>query len=183
DEIAEAYMVVEESNEQELEEEDENRVDKKEADSAQLNEEIFEASAQPTTVISYKKVGTAYRRNLEYVGPSKSYGNTYQVYYYPANFEHLALELLDRRKAIYLMKYYRFNLVALKSKKLLKLRDWITAGAKQELIRRGYLRDTGIDLGYMEPLNIQAIEAKRAANQKSDRKPINLESIELESKN
>ncbi|CAG8801559.1 30569_t:CDS:1 [Racocetra persica] len=63
------------------------------------------------------------------------------------------------------------------------MRDWITAGAKQELIRRRYLCDIGIDLGYMELLNIQAIEAERAANQKSDRKPINLESIELESKN
>ncbi|CAG8487358.1 13231_t:CDS:2, partial [Racocetra fulgida] len=167
EEIAEAYMVVGESNKQELEEGDENRVDKKEADSPELNEEIYEASARPTTVISYEKVGTAYQKNLEYMGPSKSYSNTYQVYYHPANFEHLVLELLDRRKAIYLMKYHGFNLVALEPKKLLKLRDWITAGTKQELIRRGYLHDTGIDLGYMELLNIQAIEAERAANQRN----------------
>ncbi|CAG8748699.1 12176_t:CDS:1, partial [Ambispora leptoticha] len=95
EEIAEAYMVVGESNKQELEEGDENRVDKKEADSPELNEEIYEASARPTTVISYEKVGTAYQKNLEYMGPSKSYSNTYQVYYHPANFEHLVLELLD----------------------------------------------------------------------------------------
>ncbi|CAG8766687.1 16935_t:CDS:2, partial [Dentiscutata heterogama] len=51
---------------------------------------------------------------------------------------------------------------------------------EQELIRREYLRDMGIDLGYMEPLNIQAINAERTANQRSNRRPINLNSVDLE---
>ncbi|CAG8547685.1 9117_t:CDS:2, partial [Racocetra fulgida] len=76
-EIVEVYMMVGGRSGQKLEE-DENRVYKKEADSPEFKEEIFELSIRPTSVISYDKLGTAYRRSLEYVGLSKSYGNTYQ---------------------------------------------------------------------------------------------------------
>ncbi|KAF0369744.1 hypothetical protein F8M41_013412 [Gigaspora margarita] len=142
---------------------------------------MFEPKTQSTLVIVYEKLGIAYRGNLEYVGTSQSYGNTYQVYYHPTNFKHLALEVFDQRKAIYRVNFQGFNLIASEPKHLLTLKEWVVSGAKQELIRREYLRDTGIDLGYTQPLNLQAIEAERAANQRSEQMLINL--IELESEN
>ncbi|CAG8642962.1 2859_t:CDS:1, partial [Dentiscutata heterogama] len=51
------------------------------------------------------------------------------------------------------------------------------------LIRREYLYDMGIDLEYIESLNTQAIKTKRATNQRSDQRLINLESVEPESNN
>ncbi|CAG8606643.1 14765_t:CDS:2, partial [Dentiscutata heterogama] len=167
EDIAEVYIAVEENGESSSKrKEEENQVDKKRTDSPKPKEGLFEPRTQSTPVIAYEKLGTAYRRNLEYVGPSQSYGNTYQVYYHPTNFEHLALEIFDRRKAIYRVNFQGFNLIAHEPRQLLTLKEWVISGAKQELIRREYLRDTGIDLGYMEPLNVSAIEVERAANKR-----------------
>ncbi|CAG8615893.1 12204_t:CDS:2, partial [Cetraspora pellucida] len=81
------------------------------------------------------------------------------------NFEqHLALEILDRQKAIYTIEFHGFNLIATEPKQLLVLRDWVITGAKQELIRREYLLDTSIDLGYTKPLDLQEIEKDKNAN-------------------
>ncbi|CAG8626274.1 23647_t:CDS:2 [Gigaspora margarita] len=96
--IVKVYMAVENGESRSKEKGEENQVDENR--------------------IVYEKLGIAYRGNLEYVGTSQSYANTYQV----------------------------------------------VTGAKQELIRRKYLRDTGIDLGYTQLLNLQAIKAERAAN-------------------
>ncbi|CAG8721436.1 550_t:CDS:2, partial [Cetraspora pellucida] len=90
--------------------------------------------------------------------------------------EHLALEILDQRKAIYTIKLYRFNLIASEPKQLLILRDWVIIRAKQKLIRKEYLYDTEINLEYTEPLNLQEIKKKKNANwwgnqKKRKRKP------------
>ncbi|CAG8639282.1 5148_t:CDS:2 [Cetraspora pellucida] len=44
---------------------------------------------------------------------------------------------------------------------LLILWDWIVSRARQELARRKYLWNTGIDLGYTKPLNKGAVNADR----------------------
>ncbi|CAG8771602.1 14568_t:CDS:2, partial [Cetraspora pellucida] len=96
--------------------------------------------------------------------------------------EHLALEVLDRRKAIYTIEFHGFNLIASEPRQLLVLRDWVITGAEQELIRREYLRNTGIDLGYTEPLNLQEIKKEKNANWRGDRKVVTLESGCVESR-
>ncbi|CAG8518727.1 3657_t:CDS:2, partial [Cetraspora pellucida] len=119
-------------------------------------------------------LGRKYRSNLEYLGPSKLYGNTYQTYSHPTHSEHLALEIVNRRKAIYTIEFHRFNLIATEPRQLLTLQDWIITDANQELARRKYLRDNGIDLEYTEPLNLQEIKKEKNANRKNDRKVVKL---------
>ncbi|CAG8592867.1 28848_t:CDS:2, partial [Racocetra persica] len=134
EEVAEVYMAIEEDSNQESEKEKgEEQIKKKRTNLPEFEEETIELRTQPTPLMQYIKLGTKYRRNLEYTGPSKS--------------------------------------------------DWVIFGAKQELIRRNYLRDTGIDLGYTEPLNVQAIEEERNANRREDRRVINLGAMRRESNN
>ncbi|CAG8710982.1 24509_t:CDS:2, partial [Cetraspora pellucida] len=91
------------------------------------------------------------------------------------NFEqHLALKIMDLQKAIYTVEFHGFNLITTKPKQLLVLRDWVITGANQELVKWEYLHDTGIDLGYTEPLNLQKINKDKNANWRSDRKVVNI---------
>ncbi|CAG8469669.1 6930_t:CDS:2, partial [Dentiscutata heterogama] len=170
EEVAEVYMAIEEGGKEELITENAE----KQTSEIQLNlpkfEEVFDPRAQPIALLSFTKLGTKYRSNLEYTGPSKSYGNTYETYYHPTHFEHLAIEILDRRRAIYTIEFQGFNLIASEPEQLLVLRDWVISGANQELIRREYLRDTRIDLGYAEPLNVRAIEEEQNTNRREDRR-------------
>ncbi|CAG8640749.1 6603_t:CDS:2, partial [Dentiscutata heterogama] len=107
--------------------------------------------------------------------PEPSYGRIFHVYFHPMKLEHFALEVINRGKTIYLMEQFGYRLIAHDPRNLLTLKEWIVSGAQQELARREYLMATGIDLGSMELINVEAVNTYQNEQLRDHRRFIILE--------
>ncbi|CAG8639497.1 9108_t:CDS:2, partial [Dentiscutata heterogama] len=121
------------------------------------NEMGNQVSTRNMTTISFWKMDVDYRSALNFTHLNRSYGRIFHVYFHPMKLEHFALEVINRGKTIYLTEQFGYRLIAHDPRNLLTLKEWIVSGAQQELARREYLMATGIDLGSMESINVEAI--------------------------
>ncbi|CAG8694641.1 hypothetical protein C2G38_2164171 [Gigaspora rosea] len=108
----------------------------------------------------YHRLVLEYCHSLAFTSLTRSYGRIFHLYVHPIHLEHYALEVLNRVKTVYMTEHKGFCLIAHDPRNLLVLREWIIAGIRQELVRREYFWAIGVDLGYNELIDVNAVRTQ-----------------------